>query len=234
MKKNKLGVLGASGRMGQEIVKCLEGQTKFEAFLGWSNTNESVGYKHNVNRLDPELVDKVDVWIDFSSPDALMNAIPKISRSKKPIISGTTGLSEAQMKKLKALSTHTAVMWSSNMSLGIAVLMKAIENFQMISHFDFQIEETHHKFKKDAPSGTALSLQKKLEKVTQSNLPQPLSMRGGGVVGVHKVWAYGEEETLCFEHVALQRRVFARGALWAAEKLLKKSKGFYEFGDLLK
>ena len=126
------------------------------------------------------------------------------------------------------------VMWSFNMSLSIAVLMKTIENLQMISHFDFQIEETHHKMKKDSPSGTALSLQKKLEKVTQSTLSDPLSMRRGGVSGVHKIWAYGEGETLCFEHVALQRRVFARGALWAAEKLLKKSKGFYEFGDLLK
>lgn len=234
MKKNKLGVLGASGRMGQEILKCLDGQTKFEAFLGWSNTNQTTGYKHNVSRLEPDLVDKVDIWIDFSTPDALMNAIPKISRSKKPIVSGTTGMNEIQLKKLKGLSTNTAVMWSSNMSLGIAVLMKTIENLQMISHFDFQIEETHHKMKKDSPSGTALSLQKKLEKVTQSTLPDPLSMRGGGVIGVHKIWAYGEEETLCFEHVALQRRVFARGALWAAEKLLKKSKGFYEFGDLLK
>ncbi len=59
-------------------------------------------------------------------------------------------------------------------------------------------------------------------------------MRGGGVVGVHKIWAYGTEETLCFEHTALQRQVFARGAVWAAEKLLKKQNGFYEFGDLLK
>ncbi len=234
MKKNKLGVLGASGRMGQEILRCLEGQTKFEAFLGWSEREKETGYKHSVTRLDPELVDKVDVWIDFSSPDALTAAIPKISRSKKPIISGTTGLSDVQMKKLKSLATNCAVMWSSNMSLGIAVLMKTLEHLQMISDFDFQIEEFHHKHKKDAPSGTALSLQKKLEKVTQTTLPAPLSLRGGGVIGIHKVWAFGEEETLCFEHMALQRRVFARGALWAAERLLKKPKGFYEFGDLLK
>lgn len=234
MKKNKLGVLGASGRMGQEILRCLEGQTKFEAFLGWTSVEKDTGYKHSVTRLEPELVDKVDLWIDFSTPEALISAIPKISRSKKPVISGTTGMNDLQMKKLRSLSAHTAVMWSANMSLGIAVLMKTLETLQLVSHFDFQIEETHHRMKKDAPSGTALSLQKKLEKLVQTKLPPPVSIRGGGVVGVHKVWALGEEETLCFEHNALQRRVFARGALWAAERILKKSKGFYEFGDLLK
>jgi len=234
MKKNKIGVLGASGRMGQEISKCLEGQTRFEAFLGWSRKNISTGYKNNVTKLDLDLMEKVDLWIDFSTPEALMNVLPKLIRLKKPLVTGTTGLSDAQMKKLKAASQQIPVMWSSNMSVGIAVLMKAMESLQALPAFDFQIEETHHKHKKDSPSGTAMLLQKKLEKVIQRSAPAPLSLRGGGVIGNHKVWALGSEEILCFEHNALQRSVFARGAVWAAEKMMKKSKGFYSFGDLLR
>lgn len=234
MKKYKVGVLGSSGRMGQEISQCLVGNTKLEAFLGWSNKNGSSGYKHNVTNLNSDFVNNVDLWIDFSTPEALMQAIPIILRTKKPVISGTTGLSENQFKRLKSISNQAPLLWSSNMSLGVAVLGKVLENLQMISHYDFKIEECHHKLKKDSPSGTAISLQKKLEKVIQKKVETPLSLRGGGVIGDHKVWAFGEEEVLCFEHRAIQRKVFARGALWAAEKLLKKPKGLYEFGDLLR
>lgn len=234
MKKYKVGVLGASGRMGQEILQCLAGSTKLEPFLGWSNHKEESGYKQIVTNLNSTLIDKVDLWIDFSTPEALMEALPKILRTKKPLISGTTGLTENQFKKLKSYAQQAPLLWSANMSLGVAVLGKVLENLQMISHYDFQIEESHHKLKKDAPSGTAIFLQKKLEKVLQKKVSTPLSLRGGGVIGEHKVWAFGEEEILCFEHRAIQRKVFARGALWAAEKLLKKPKGFYEFGDLLR
>lgn len=116
----------------------------------------------------------------------------------------------------------------------MAILRKSIEQLKPLANYDFQIEEVHHRHKKDAPSGTALHLQAQLDKVIAKKHPAPLAIRGGGVYGQHKVWALGDEEYLCFEHVALNRKVFARGALWAAERMLKKANGFYTFEDLLK
>ena len=119
------------------------------------------------------------------------------------------------------------------MSLGVAVLTEALEVFSKISQYDFQIEEFHHNRKKDRPSGTAKSLQEKLEHSVGRKLPEPVSIRGGGIFGVHKVHAMAEEEHLVFEHIALNRAVFARGAVEAAQWLCSKKKGFYSMRDVL-
>ena len=119
------------------------------------------------------------------------------------------------------------------MSLGVAVLNQALELCSQLEGFDFQIEEFHHKRKKDNPSGTAITLQENLEKATERKLPPPIGMRGGGLFGIHKVWAFSEEEALLFEHQALNRAVFARGALKAARWLSQQEPGLYGMKDVL-
>lgn len=234
MKKLKLGVLGAHGRMGLELLKCAEGSSKLTPYLGIDRNGKSHGYKNTKTDFNNEESSQVDLWIDFSTPEFLTQSLPILAKMKKPLVSGTTGLSDIQFKKLQKLSDQLPVLWSSNMSLGIAALTKALECLSAFEATEFQIEEIHHRNKKDAPSGTALSLQKKLEKVVQKSCPTPLSIRGGQVFGVHKVWAFADGEYLCFEHTATSRTVFAQGALFAAEKLSKKPKGFYSLADLLK
>jgi 4-hydroxy-tetrahydrodipicolinate reductase len=234
MKKYKVGLIGATGRMGKEISEVISEHEKFEAWIGVGKSNKENGFKFNSQSVDHEKAAQADLWIDFSNPEAILNYLPQIIKMKKPLVSGTTGFSDLQFKKIVKAADSIPLLWSPNMSLGIAILRKTMAQFAQISHFDFQIEEIHHKHKKDAPSGTALHLQSQLNKVITKKNPEPLSIRGGGVYGQHKVWALGEEEYLCYEHVALNRKVFAKGAIWASEKMLKKANGFYTFEDLLK
>lgn len=234
MKKNKLGLIGASGRMGQEVISLVSEHQKFEGWVSLSRNKSDSGFKNQLTNLQHDSVLKVDAWIDFSTPEAFLQHLPTLMKMKKPIVSGTTGWTEAQFKKLQKAGDSLPLFWSPNLSLGVAVLRKSMEQLKPLANYDFQIEEIHHRHKKDSPSGTALHLQAQLDKVITKKHPAPLAIRGGGVYGQHKVWALGDEEYLCFEHVALNRKVFARGALWAAERMLKKANGFYTFEDLLK
>ncbi|MFZ4404568.1 MAG: 4-hydroxy-tetrahydrodipicolinate reductase, partial [Pseudobdellovibrionaceae bacterium] len=176
---------------------------------------------------------KVQVWIDFSSPEGLQSLLPVAEKNKSAVVSGSTGLTEAHFEQIQIAAKKIPVLWASNMSLGVALLSKALEVFAQFHDFDFQIEEIHHNKKKDIPSGTALSLQKKLEEVIGQKTPLPLGLRGGGVFGVHRVFAFAEEEYLNFEHHALNRAVFAKGAIKAAEWLYKKAPGLYEIKEVL-
>ena len=112
------------------------------------------------------------------------------------------------------------VLWSANMSLGVNFVAELIKSLSVLEEdFDFQIEETHHRHKVDKPSGTAILLQESLQAKLKKTLPEPLSVRGGGVFGIHKLMAMSEEETITIEHVALNRKVFAKGAVKAAVRL---------------
>lgn len=223
MKKIKIGLLGATGRMGQEIARLLEDTKGVQLIL-------SVGSK---TKVDSDKAQSVDVWIDFSTPEVLEKALQTAVKNKQAYVCGTTGLSEKQKKSLEKAGKQIPVLWSPNMSLGVAVLNEALKVLGGLPRFDFQIEEIHHIHKKDKPSGTALTLQQNLEKAVGRKLPEPLSIRGGGVFGVHKIFALSPEEVITFEHTALNRTVFARGAVQAAQWIAEQKPGFYTMKDCL-
>ncbi len=223
MKKTKIGVVGVSGRMGQEIVKVIEANPRCELFYPL----------HRDEKWDSKKAAKVDVWIDFSSPEALKDVLKRAAEHKTPVVCGTTGFSKKEKDLLSQYAKKIPVLWSSNMSLGVAVLNEALKSLSAISHFDFQIEELHHNRKKDKPSGTAITLQENLEKAVQKKLPEPVAIRGGGIFGVHKIYSMSDEEVLVFEHTALNRTVFAKGAVQAAEWLVKQKPGLYQIRDVL-
>lgn len=229
--KIRVGVVGAGGRIGQELLKLLQNHDSMEPTLGIGR--RAFGYKHNI----PELVSPcpvIDVLIDFSAPNFFLEAIEFCIKNKMPLVSGTTGLSKDHQEKIKTATQLIPLLWAPNMSLGIAILRKALEVFKPNSPFDFQIEEWHHRHKKDSPSGTALFLQSALEGTTEQQIPPPMVMRAGGIYGVHKIHAVSEEEMISFEHTALNRTVFARGALVGARWLLNQKKnGFYTMEDVI-
>ncbi|KYG66755.1 dihydrodipicolinate reductase [Bdellovibrio bacteriovorus] len=222
MKKLKIGIVGVNGRMGQEIAKVVE-QSAHDLFYALTRDV----------KLDEKKAAKVDVWIDFTSPQALKSVLQMAEKYKKPVVCGTTGFSAAEKKLLETYSKKIPVLWSSNMSLGVALLNEALKSFAAVSDFDFQIEEFHHNKKKDKPSGTAITLQENLEKAVGRKLPEPLAIRGGGIFGVHKIYAMSDEEVLMFEHTALNRAVFAKGSVQAAEWLVKQKPGLYGIRDVL-
>lgn len=223
MKKIKIGLMGSAGRMGQEITTVINANPRCE--LSYAPLRGE--------KWDAKKAAAVDVWIDFSSPEALKDVLKRATENKTPVVCGTTGFSKKEKELLKQYSKKIPVLWSSNMSLGVAVLNEALKAFSAISHFDFQIEEIHHNRKKDRPSGTALTLQENLEKAVDKKLPEALAIRGGGVFGVHKIFAMSDEEVLTFEHTALNRTVFAKGSVQAAEWLAKQKPGLYQIRDVL-
>lgn len=227
-----VGVIGASGRVGKELKDVIK-EKGLNPFLGVYAQNKPLEYANICQALENSLASQVDLWIDFSLPESFEKFIPQIARFNKPIVSGTTGLSDKQKLIIQEASKSCPILWSSNMSLGVAILSEAIEVLKKVKHFDFQIEEFHHIKKKDKPSGTALSLQQKLIETVGKDIPEPVSIRGGGIFGIHKVWAMSNQETLTLEHQALNRRVFAEGAIFAGLKLIGKGNGVYSMRDVL-
>ena len=119
------------------------------------------------------------------------------------------------------------------MSVGINVLRKLISQLAVIKDFDFQVEDFHHNKKIDAPSGTAITLQNDLINVLDKDLPQVVSVRAGGIFGIHKINAVSNEEHIILEHRAMNRSVFANGAVFAAKWLKDKPAGCYSMMDAL-
>jgi len=229
MSRVNIIVAGAAGRMGQEIIKIIENDENLDI----AATVDRAGKGHTKNIADLSLA-AANVMIDFSLPEAFQDLVSWCRTQKVPFVSGTTGLSKKNFSFLEEASGDIPVLWSPNMSLGVAVLSSLISKLEAVKEeFDFQIEEFHHIHKKDKPSGTAVKLQRDLEKAVGTTVSDPISIRGGGIFGIHKVWAMSGEETICLEHTALNRTVFARGAVKAAQWLVNQSPGQYTIKDVL-
>ena len=238
MKKKEnleLAVYGASGRMGQEILSLTkDAKSGWSPSLGVSRSFGDTGFSRSLPDFSSLRGKKFsDVVIDFSSPQALRGLIKELHNHRVPLVSGTTGLAKGDFDELKKLSRKIPVFWAPNTSIGVAVLRRALQSFSTISDYDFEIEEIHHNQKKDAPSGTAKILHQDLEEIVGKKVPEAHALRGGGVIGVHRVFAMGPEEILTFEHSALNRRVFARGALSIARWLTTQKPGYYTMEHFL-
>lgn len=231
MKQLKIGVVGAAGKMGKELCQVIN-EAGFVPFLGMYNAKKPEGFENTANNWQDKKTEDVDLWIDFSLPEAFDQAIVAMAKLKKPIVSGTTGISAEQKQLLNEAAKTAPVLWSSNMSVGVAFVNKLLSQFKDIKDFDFQIEELHHRNKKDAPSGTAKTMHENLETAVGKKVPPTLSIRGGGIFGVHRIWAMSDQEVITIEHQALNRKVFAEGALKAGLSLLNKGPGLYSMKDI--
>ena len=193
-----------------------------------------------------------DVVMDFSRPEALPEVASYIRRTGTPLLSGTTGYTEAEKGSLFALGSAAPVLWSANYSLGVAVLARALQVIAPVlgPDFDIEITETHHSQKADAPSGTALMLADAINEqnngeyhyvydrssVRQKRDPKEIgisSVRGGSIVGDHEVLFCGPDEVITLKHTAYSRNIFANGAVNAAVYLAKKEPGLYNMGDMI-
>lgn len=232
-KKSSVALIGASGKMGKEITEILL-ETPKDWSLAFALSSKQVPAFSTVSGDFSDLQkSKTDLVIDFSSPEFFRKTIAHLKKGPRAFLSGTTGLEEEDHKLLRDLAKKAPVFWAPNTSLGVATLKKALESLSALADYDFQVEEVHHRYKKDSPSGTAKLLKAQLDRVVGKESPAALAMRGGGVPGLHRVWAFGPEEWLCFEHMALQRKVFARGAVAIGRWLVKQKPGLYTMEDFL-
>jgi 4-hydroxy-tetrahydrodipicolinate reductase len=194
----------------------------------------------------------VQVLVDFTRADGFDAGLSLALERRLALVSGTTGLSDAQQVAMQEAAQSIPVLWSANFSLGVAVLARLVEQAgRWLPGWDCGISETHHRGKRDAPSGTALALGRGLAAARgqafgeMAGAPHDAgvgaaagaigfaSLRVGDVVGEHTVVFAGEEERLELTHRATDRATFARGALAAAAWLAHQPPGIYAMSDLL-
>lgn len=236
--KINIGLYGAGGKMAAAVEQMLPlMKTKNQAvpYLSVGNQTSalfavSAGKLENV---ETEILEDVDVWIDFTSHDGLEKLLKQTSNLKTPVVSGSTGLSEKQFLLLKAESKKRPLFWASNMSPGLWAFRQAMKGLSSVSHFDFVIDEIHHTQKKDNPSGTAKTLHGDLENLTGKRIQTPVGYRIGGVFGVHTLYAASSNEVITMQHQALNRTVFAEGSLLAADWLVSRKPGYYSMDDMM-
>ena len=192
---------------------------------------------------------KADICIDFSGVGALPMLAEYIRRTKTPLLSGTTGYAEPDFTLLRELSKEVPVIWAANYSTGIAVLRKMLRDYApILADWDKEILELHHNQKADAPSGTAKILLAELDPEGQALIVHGreglcgkrkseeigvFALRGGTVAGEHQVHFFGEDETLVLTHRAASRRIFAAGAIRAAQELASQAPGYYTLDELI-
>ncbi len=173
-----------------------------------------------------------DVAIDFSLPQGFSPLLALCVQRAMPLVSGTTGLDPAQHEALAMASVHIPLVWGANFSLGMAVLINLVERAgDALPSWDCDIVESHHVHKQDAPSGSALTLGEAV--AHHGALPRYTSLRAGDIVGEHLVQFTGLGERIELVHRATNRDVFARGALYAARRLVARVPGCYRVRDLI-
>ena len=177
-------------------------------------------------------VPRFDAAIDFSLPEGFDPVLALCLARGAAFVSGTTGLSGQQRAALERAATRIPVLWASNFSLGVAVLDELVERAAAaLPGWDCDIVESHHVQKKDAPSGTALSLGEAAGRGGAQ--PRYASLRAGDIVGEHLVQFAGMGERIELVHRATSRDIFARGALHAASRLAGRAPGLYRVRDVL-
>lgn len=238
----KIGVYGAKGRMGELVQQAV------------NETNKAcLGACFDLGGDLKEFFKNSDVIIDFSQPKGTKELAKYASLNPLPLVVGTTGLDEDTLEMLKELSCKVPVLYSSNMSLGMAVLNRLCEQAaKVLRDFDVELVELHHKHKVDAPSGSAMTLASNIAKARGLELEKVrvskrdgfvgerkvdeigvMSLRGGSEAGRHTVGLYSDTEYLELTHNASKRELFASGALKAALWLSKQKKGMYSINDCL-
>ena len=244
---------GCNGHMGQVITRLVADDDTVKIVAGIDIAdNQNNGYPV-FTRLEACNVE-ADSMIDFSSFKATDRVIEYCKDKKLPLVLCTTGLTQEQINKVQEASKDVAILRSVNMSLGINVLLKLIQDAAKILApvgFDMEIVERHHKLKCDAPSGTALAFANSLNEALAESYhytydrsqrhaqrdPKEIgvsAVRGGTIVGEHEIIFAGADEVVEFKHTAYSKAVFGKGAIEVAKFLAGKPAGMYDMSDIIK
>ena len=251
----KVGVYGGTGRVGKLLLEDLKADDALvlSAVFVRSQLDFAIDPSALVTNDIDTFLKACDVVVDFSLPEATQALLEKALKNPKPLVIATTGMNAHQFNLLKEASELMPVLYATNMSLGVAVLAKLVEQAsRVLEGFDIEIVEMHHKHKKDAPSGTALTLGESaakgrnldLDKVRVSgrngNIGERsedeiavMALRGGDIVGRHTVGFYNDGEFIEMNHTATSRHTFSKGALRASKWLSAQQSGLYNISDCL-
>ena len=228
----KIVVSGALGRMGKRIVELAESDPELQV-VGKLELEANPKLKIVSDLNDVKL--EYDSIIEFTSPKATLLHVEIAKKLKKPIVIGTTGLTDGEVKIIKEASSVIPVVYSPNMSVGVNVLFNLIGKASKIFGKDYKvsIKEAHHIHKKDKPSGTAKLMGDIVCKETGISSVPTDSIREDEIVGDHEIAFESGVDTLKISHSAKTRDIFVLGALKAAKFVSKKKKGFFSMSDVL-
>ncbi|MBE8190906.1 MAG: 4-hydroxy-tetrahydrodipicolinate reductase [Alphaproteobacteria bacterium] len=251
---------GIKGRMGQSLIETARANNIANNITNNINVLAGIDLAPPIETTqtsndipltaDLNIIAQADIVIDFSTPEATLALVAQALKTQTPLVIGTTGFTAAQEAQINAAAQSLAIVKAGNMSLGINMLARLVEQAaqDLPDSWDIEIFEMHHSDKKDAPSGTALFLGEAAAEGRNIELPTPIIdrsggrtkgeigfsvARGGSVIGEHEVIFAGAGERLVLAHAAQDRTIFARGALTAASWLLGKPAGLYSLQDVL-
>lgn len=250
----KIGVFGSTGRVGKLLLEEIKGdeELKLGSVFVRKELDFSLPDGTFVTNDIASFVKNCDIIVDFSLPEATKTLLNTLNSSPKPIVCGTTGLEDATLKEIEKLSKNMPILYATNMSQGVAMLGKVATILsETLKEADIEICEIHHRYKKDAPSGTAITLGQKCAKARGLDLSKVrisgrdgnigqrskdeiaiMSLRGGDVTGRHTVGFYMDGEYIEITHNATSRLTFAKGAIRAAKWLIHQKNGLYEIEDI--
>jgi 4-hydroxy-tetrahydrodipicolinate reductase len=230
-----LAIAGITGRMGQACISAANNDESVSIVVG------TLPKGANILAPDFEVVSDLleskqdfDVCIDFTTPESSILHAKACAKLSKGLVIGTTGFTETQFQKLQQICKDIPVLYSPNMSIGMNAVYALLEQAgRLLQNSNVDIIETHHEFKKDAPSGSALQMSAVLEKAMQKAINPAQSIRSGNIVGEHEVRFGLPFERISIKHEAFDRQVFAQGAIQAAFWLKQQGVGWYSIKDLL-
>src|SRR5690606_18693821 len=231
----RLLIHGATGRMGRALLRLCAERDDCRVVGAVSSRSPAQRVVDGIPHFSAAELGGApgfDVAIDFSLPGGFDAILAACLARDSALVSGTTGLSEAQQAALRQAGERIGVLWAANFSLGVALLEELVERAAAALHgWDCDIVEMHHTRKRDAPSGTALALGAAAQR--EGAEPRYSSLRAGDIVGEHLVQFATAGERIELVHRAGSRDIFARGALHAALALARREAGAYRLRDML-
>lgn len=244
----KVIINGYSGTMGKVLTKCVNEDKDLQLVCGASKDELDVPFKtyHKMS----EVEELADVIIDFSHHSTIEDTLNYATKTKTPLVIATTGFNDEELGKIKEASNIIPIFHSSNMSLGVNVLIKLVkEAAKALNKFDIEIIEKHHNKKLDAPSGTAVMIANGVKEVLpdseyvygrhgrsdkrHSNEIGIHAVRCGTIVGEHTTIFAGHDEVVEIKHTAQSKDIFAKGSIEAAKFLVKQEAGYYNMNNML-
>ncbi len=255
MKKINLGITGCMGRMGQQLIKSSKKNINFKLVTITENkliNKRFYGIKPELN--SNKAFEKTEVIIDFTVPNCTLEVLKIATKLKKKVVIGTTGFNKRQEDLINKYSKKIPILKAGNMSLGINLLvyLTEIASNALNKNFLSKVFETHHKYKKDYPSGTALMLGRGIATGKNKNFYSLVgkkflnkktfpyskkinfnSIRRGQIIGEHEVKFSSGKEIITLNHEAFDRALYSEGALTAAKWIVNKKPGLYSMRDLM-
>ena len=246
-------IWGIGGRMGRTLLECLNKNSNANAIGGVDKFANKADFNIPIFKSVSEINVKADVIIDFSRAEAIYDFLPYAKENKIPAVLCTTGYSELDLDYISEMSKEIPLFKSSNMSIGINLLIDLVKKATNLlgENFDIELIEQHHNVKVDSPSGTALSIANAINEEMNNTLEFKFgrhdsnerrkknelgihAVRGGTVVGKHEVLFLGNDEIITIKHEASSKAVFAEGAVKASIFMTSiKTPGIYNMNDLI-